>query len=409
MTRVVKNIKHRAGLIIWNATFIVIALLLTDIVLTKFNFIQLDFYRDGNQDYGFIGPLKIINTSGGENSSRINIAVLGDSHHEHLDSNREVHQSVHLKNYLEKKGVNARLISLGTPRHSIIQELLVYEKLIRPQYDIDIVIFMCYAGNDFAEMIRKDDRPRVDFKSDGEPILTPPKWILQRPATEPINQWPRDSRLLHALNRLTDHNLVLKLVAANDALTVFNPSIRKKLQYFAALRKMRDERFGYSGAAAAEFLNQYYIYHLYPEKFALEIRKRVDYFFNVIRNEKYRERVLLFYLPSAPVVNAMTSKNNAILDDILESLGLEDVSFSALEREFYEILQDAKRSSVSKVELYDLTAPLRQAIERDAVKTDFYDSPTIHVDAKARAVIGREFGKRVVGGPITALHGTRIR
>ncbi len=381
-------------LIVINILVFLVLILAFDFALTKLNLVELKCRKDGKEFYGFSHRIVEIFSDSVETKDHINIAVIGDSHHQFVTKDSSYHQSVVLKDYLEENGQAVKVFSLGTPRYSFVQEIIAYETLIKPQEDIDYLIFLFYAGNDFAEILRNDDRPRIDFDLKGEPILKNPDWLMQRPPELTNNCWPRDSRIYYSLNTMIPNNMLLKVLASFSSIEVLNPTLSQQINYFISLNKMRDDRFGYQGAAAAQFLNQYYLYDKWGENYLNEVEKRVEYFFN--RLNQYDEKVMLFFLPSAPAIGGMEAENEIILKEIENRLNVKNAKYSELENRFFNILKNCKAKTNSKVAIYDLSTILENAIKEDKSSQGYYDKPTIHIDKKARKIVGHTISEKII-------------
>jgi hypothetical protein len=394
MKKLLKSIK-----IISIQLLIIVALILvTDIILTKFNLISLKASFNGDINYGFSQEPTIFgDTNFATNDSIITIAVTGDSHTAYLDKDSIANQANILHIYLEENGIKNRVVLCATPRHSPNQSMLVYEYLLKEKYKPEIFINILYAGNDFAEIIRNDDRPMVEFE-EGESFISRPNWVLNRPidGKTDINRWPSDSRLLYLMNALIGRsNLLLKLKAVNISLEKLNPSFGDKIEYIKNLNRFKDTRLGYQGAVAAQFLNQYYLMDKYPEKFRYESLKRMKYFFENFNKRNPNTKAYCFYLPSAPAIDVMLDENKIIYKDILKRSNLTEIDIPSKEKELYDSLVNIATNTKSKISLYDLSDTLKVANTLDGTQT-FYDQPTIHIDVKARKVVGEKMGSIIL-------------
>jgi hypothetical protein len=374
-------------------------ILLLDLIATKCDLVELRCKYTGNNYYGFAKQVEVFpdlsETSGrpGVDSGFLRIAILGDSHHEFIKKDSNTHQSVILYHFLKQRGVESEVLSLGTARYSPVQEMLAYQHLIRPGKEVDALVYLCYAGNDFAEIIRNDDRPRIDFDpSTGKAFLQKPAWILHRVRGEKNNLWPRDSRILYTLNGLTPENLLLKLKAAPKSIEVLKPSFFWKMKYCLDIFKMKDSRFGYPGAAAAQFLNQYYLHQHFTARFEKAVFERLRYFFTAQKTVAPTAQVFFFYLPSAPAVGALDYNSQNVVSAISKRMGLETIDLQAFENNFFNLVVEAHRAAGSDAIVFDLSPALRNAIAGDESPFDFYDAPTLHIDVKARKIVGETIG-----------------
>lgn len=368
----------------------ILLVLISDLALTKLNLIPLNFPKKNNNPNpvcGFNNQVLTIEDEKIDSINKLQVAFIGDSHHTYMESYKKQHQSHYLNTFLDSNSLYSTIISLGTPRYSPVQEMLAHEYLIDAHYEVDAIVFLCYAGNDFAELIRNDDRPSINF-SNGTPVLRPPNWLMLRP--DSLNtRWPKDSRVLYGLNGFSKNNLLLKTIAAANALDALNPSLKQRLKYLLDLPKMSDTRFGYRGAAASQFLNQYYIYLNFKETFIQQVSNRMTYFFSEASKRFPHARLYLFLLPTAPSMGAMSAKNEKVFLEILKNMEINEPDFYDFENEMFELLQDAAaKAKDSRFNLYHLGPVLKNEITLAETPAEYYDEPTLHIDAKARKVVG---------------------
>jgi len=371
---------------------LLLVLVAFDIVATKLDLVDLRAPRTGIEEVGFDQPIQVFGPNEAT-GNELTVAVLGDSHHMFSRRIAETHQSPILHDLLEQAGVANRVVSLGVPRYSLTQELVAYEALIKPEYEVDVAVFLMYGGNDFAELLRDDDRPRTNRDSDGKPYIAAPNWLVQRTPEGSYRRWPQDSRLLYLVNSATPHNAVLKLMAADRALEVFEPSIWQRLEFALNLLRFTDERLGYPGAIPAQFLYQHYLNFTYPEAFKREVGWRIDHFCEELcRRNSTATPIYLFYLPSAPAAGALPELDQLVLDDVLARTGLDSIDFVAREHELLGLVESSIRRCSGTIELVDLTPAIRDANREDGTQS-FYDEPTIHIDTKARRVVAEEMAR----------------
>ena len=369
-------------IVVFNIIAITIGLVLLDFVATKLDLIALRAQMSGVDRVGFADPvLKFGEDSAASAAASpvLRVAVLGDSHHQLLKEHGDRHQSPMLHAILSDSGLPNEIISLGTPRYAPIQELVAYETLIKPENDVDVLVFIVYGGNDFLETLRHDDRPRVERQALGTAYIADPHWILQRIPGRSYTSWPRDSRLLYLLNSASPDNSVLKVIVADQALALFDPSIHERLQNILTLWRFTDRRLGYPGAVPAQFLYQYFLYGRYRDIFRDEVRWRLTHFFEECRRLNPDLETYVFFLPSAPAIGALSGLHLRVLDDVLDATGLGAMDFSRLEQEMFELLSEAQDAASAGIELVDLSEPLRRANREDGTRA-MYDEPTIHID-----------------------------
>jgi len=381
-------------LLLGNLAILLVGLVILDVVATKLDLVALRATMNGHPVVGFASNTVVFGEEAthAANHDVLTVAILGDSHHQYVPALSETHQSVVLHRLLDEAGVPNRIVSLGTPRYAPIQELVAYETLIKPDYDVDVVIFLLYAGNDFAETLRDDDRPHAERDAAGRPLIAGPRWLLQRVPGERYTDWPQDSRLLYLLNAATPSNLVLKLVAADRGMDIFDASLGSRFEYIANLWRFKDNRLGYPGAVPAQFLYQYYLYTEYPEIFSREAAWRIEYFFAEFRRLNPSTTAYVFFLPSAPAIDALPELDRRVLGDILQRSGMQQLDFADLEGRMFGLVEGALQESGANFGLVDLSPVLRAANAADGHQ-DFYDEPTIHIDTKARRVVAEEMAR----------------
>ena len=377
-----------------NILIVLILIVVADVVLTKFNLVKLIVRMGGHQEIGWVAPVHKIRGRL-DSPEAIHIAFLGDSHHLHFHQDRRTHQSMILSNFLESHGTDAIIYSLGVGGYSPLQELIAYESSVKDKEDIDYAVFLLYAGNDFSDTLRRDDRPWVDFAEDGKPYLRKPQWIRRRASTaiDDHTQWPRDSRFLYFLNSFVGRSdVLLRVMVANRGLDALDVSLQDRIRYIQKVYKFKDDRLSYSGAIAAQFLNQYYIYNQYRSKFREEVEKRLVYFFREFRRLNPDTKGYVFFLPSSPAIDAMNIENEKILAEILERNNLQGYDFTKLEHELFDLLIQAEEKAGSGIEIHDLSGPISDQIGSSDYRR-YYDRETIHIDTPARRIVGEEIGR----------------
>lgn len=393
-----------------NLAAIAVGLLILDLAATKLELTPLGAVPDGVPHVGFASPVFVFEEPGrsgaGAADRPLTIAVVGDSHHQYTDDLRDTHQSVLLHRMLEEAGVPNRIVSLGTPRHAPIQELVAYDELIAPAESPDVAVFLLYAGNDLAEILRADDRPRAerDAHAGGGERSAPaaahiadPVWLLSRVPDEPSNEWPRDSRLLYLANGLRPNNWVLKVLAADRSVEALGVPLRGRLELIRNLRRFTDARLGYPGAVPAQFLHQAYLLHRHPDAFSREVSWRMELFFREFERRHPGTPAFVFVLPSAAGIGAVPPEDLPVLDDILKRTGLEHLDLEAAEARAVELVREAHARSGTAARVVDLSPALRAAAAAQG-PAGFYDAATIHIDTPARRVVAEEMARVLAAG-----------
>ena len=372
------------------AGIVIILLVGADWVITKFDLIPLPLEPEGHSVYGFgTAPVEI-----GSGDSLV-ILFMGDSHSEYRDT---FNQAYILHQYLKNRGIPNKVIAYARARYNPVQAKVVYDTWLKEKYRPDIFIYLLYGGNDFAEVIRNDDRPRVDFDAQGQPFISPPQWFMERPADigYKFNHWPTDSRIIYLLNGIVKRdNIVLKLRVSRKSIELLDPGILDYLEYVRNLSRFRDKRLGYPGGIAAQYLNQYYLMTKYPEAFRRESLKRMEYFMHNINPGDQVTDAYCFFLPSAPAIDALCDVNQTIERGILSRAHLSAMDIPALERELIGSLKDIAAKAPGNLTFHDLSPTLATANRADGTQT-FYDQPSVHIDVKARKVVGEAMGEKIV-------------
>lgn len=374
---------------------VIIALIISiDFTLTKLDLMPIKAWMSGKKIVGFSQPLVTIGNVG-QTNNLTKIAILGDSHHTISKDNKKSHQSTVLHNELETNGIQNTIYSLGTPRYSLIQELVAYEHIIKPQAKIDIAVFLLYAGNDFAELLRHDDRPFLSKDKSGKIVLNKPNWVLERVRGEKYTRWPEDSRLLYTLNSILPNNIILKIIASQNALNIFHPTIAERISYLLTLRGSADSRFSYRGAAPSQFLNQYYLYQSFPQAFLKEVKWHLTYFFTEFRKLNPNTKLYVFFLPSAPAIDALDQKSNIVLKDILKRNNMLNYNFQNMESKMFKLLVEVKnKSGIKNAVIHNLSPALYKGYKKDS-SNPFYDM-TLHIQNQARVIVGKEIAKTIL-------------
>jgi len=381
-----------------NILIVIVLIIASDFILTKFNLIKLKAKFSGLSIVGFSSPPVYFQKTGKKDS--LIIVAIGDSHLQVTDDNRKSHQCQALLDYLDSNNIPTKVITLATGGTSPVQQMFTYDEQIKKKgIKPDIILFQIYSGNDFAEILRDDDRPRIDFRADGTPDTVSINWIffrLSNKNSSDYTSWPRDSRLLYLANAAIGHyNILLKTYASEKANELLHLSLFEEIEYIRNLSRFEDKRFGYPGAVPAQFLNQYYLMTKYPRQFKSETVPRMKYFLEYFKKTNPDIPCMFFYLPSAPAIGAMSDKSQKIYIDILKRSNLTNIDIPQMEHSLYEMSDSINRSVGKPFLMYNMTDTLSEANKMDGTQT-FYDDPTLHVDTKARKVIGYYWGKEII-------------
>lgn len=121
----------------------------------------------------------------------------------------------------------------------------------------------------------------------------------------------------------------------------------------------------------------------------------MEYFMHNINPGDQVTDAYCFFLPSAPAIDALCDVNQTIERDILSRAHLSAMDIPALERELIGSLKDIAAKAPGNLTFHDLSPTLATANRADGTQT-FYDQPSVHIDVKARKVVGEAMGEKIV-------------
>ena len=376
--------------------YYLLVLLAIDFAVTRTGLFPLRGTTPGHEVVGFTKPAVIYeDTAGGPPDIRV--AIIGDSHtFHHKWTTRGTHAARYLQNELTAADLKPRIVSLGVPRFSPVQEMLAMEQLIDANYIVDASVFLFYSGNDFAELLRNDDRPCVEFDDDDRAYVASPTWRFNRP-DDRYDEWPGSSRLLYltnlAANLVRPGNVPMKMVVAAESTDALGPSLRERVRYFWTAMASTDDRLGYSGAVAAEWLNQVVVAEMFGERFTAGVERRVQYFWREMRRRHGGRRMYFFVIPSATLVDAIPEKVAPIYDDLLHRVGTSDERARAIERGLIDMF--SREAAAQGFTVIDLSPRFEEAIRKDPAVL-YYDEPTLHIDVVSRKMVGEAMAEAIL-------------
>jgi hypothetical protein len=359
-----------------------------DFVVTRMGLFPLRGSTPGHEVVGFTKPA-VVYEDADAGPPDIRVAIIGDSHtFHHKWISRETHHARYLQKGLTDAGLRPRIVSLGVPRFSPVQEMLALDELIDKKHPVDAAIFLFYSGNDFAELLRNDDRPRVEFDEGGRAYVASPTWRFNRPDSR-YDEWPGASRLLFLTNLVANvvqpGNVPMKMVVAAEATDALRPSFAERVRYFWTAIETTDDRLGYPGAIAAEWLNQVAVAEMFGERFTDAVEPRVRYFWQEMKRRHAGRALYFFVIPSATLVGAVPEKVAPVYADLLQRIGVSDERARSVERSLIDML--SKEAAANGFTVVDLSPRFEQAVAANPTAL-FYDEPTLHIDVLSRRIVG---------------------
>ena len=368
--------------------YYLLILVAIDFVVTRLGLFPLRGSTPGHEVVGFTKPA-VIYQDADAGPPNIRVAIVGDSHtFHHKWISRETHHARYLQQGLTDAGLRPWIASLGVPRFSPVQEMLALDELIDKKYPVDAAVFLFYSGNDFAELLRNDDRPRVEFDESGRAYVASPTWRFNRPDSL-YDEWPGASRLLFlanlAANVVQPGNVPMKMVVAAEATDALRPSFAERVRYFWTAIESTDDRLGYPGAIAAEWLNQVAVAEMFGERFTDAVEPRVRYFWQEMKRRHSGRALYFFVIPSATLVGAVPEKVAPVYADLLQRVGTSDERARAVERSLIAML--SKEGAAQGFTVVDLSPRFEQAVAANP-SVLYYDEPTLHIDAVSRKMVG---------------------
>jgi hypothetical protein len=379
-TSLQSTIEEMKKIILVNLALSLALVLLLDFSVTKLK----DNYHtwpEGDSAMGFTTTPRIFGNGDG-----VIVYMIGDSHTE-LVYPPITHQAGLLHRYLDEKGVTNTVVLYGRAQFNPTQMFGAID-LLKERYKPDLIVYNIYAGNDFAEMIRNDDRPRLDTVG-GRTVLTPPSWNYYRPKGFKT-RWPRDSWILMTLNSLTSDNMLIKTLAAPKSIELLSGSPIDGARYLRDLYRMKDERIKYSGAVPAQYLNQHYLQKTFAPEFENQVGFRIGLINGLIAD--VNAPVVFSWIPSAAAIEKIPPPDKPIHDDILKRLGVKGLTDAEIFSQEERLKSMFVRGMTNMKGFIDYSDDYRNA---DA-KYDLYDKETIHIQGEARRIIAERTADEVV-------------
>jgi hypothetical protein len=278
---------------------------------------------------------------------------------------------------LAARGVPALVAAYGAGRYSPVQSYVAFKKAITP-YRPRAFVLNLYTGNDFNDILRVDDRPHF-VRTDTGYVLAPPVWYrYDAPGVK------RRSRVLFALRALAKRTgllgLLQRVAVLRATATHYDRGLGTVVSYINDLRRSEAPSVGYSGAFAAQMLNQQLFFHHFPEGRS-EALRRVRALLELVRREQPDLVLLLSPLPSYQL--AQKQPVDTALRTTLARLPITYDGGVREERALYDTLR------VLAAESGWLFADNLPALQAYRGPDRLYNSFDYHLLPVASAIIGR--------------------
>jgi hypothetical protein len=226
-------------------------------------------------------------------STSVKIGVTGDSQTDLCATNAELHAGV-LERALVSDGVPAMVLTFGAGRYSPLQAYLAFRKVLGP-YHPRVLVLNVYAGNDFYDILRVDDRPHFVKSDSGYSIAGPVWYSLDDP------QVRYRSRVLFAARTVADktgiRQMYFRLTELRRLGAQQGGGLPAVLGYMRDLWKAREPSVGYPDAFSAQMLNQQLFFHRFPRA-EEESVARMQALMRLIRSENPGLILVMSPLPS---------------------------------------------------------------------------------------------------------------
>ncbi len=194
-------------------------------------------------------------------SAALRIAVTGDSHTELCATNPNTHFGM-MEKGLRTMGVPAVVLAYGVGRYSPLQDYLAYRTVLRP-YGPRVLVMNVYTGNDFADLLRIDDRPHF-VKSDSGYRIAPPTWYVLADPHHPPSRDPVLALFRTLFDRIGLRRAYLRFSDLRQLASSQGEGPWTVFHYMRDLLRAREPLVGYSDAFSAQFLNQQLFFHYFP-------------------------------------------------------------------------------------------------------------------------------------------------
>lgn len=318
------------------------------------------------------------------------IAAVGDSQSDLCSTNADSHQGV-LEAELNRAGAKVTVLSAGVGRYSPLQAYLLFKYRLA-DLGADALVMNLYTGNDFYDILRVDDRPHFARIGDGYEVRPPVWYRLYDPGVERYSRTMFVYRSL--MERIGARNFYLRLRHLYAAAREQDGGLTAVFGYMNDLRKSNEPAVGYSGALAAQMLNQQLFFHHFPgsETDSLE---RTRALMRMIRAENPGLLLVMSPIPSYQLVGE--EPVDAALIEILERLPMSYSEGVAQEERLYYALSDL--ADEEGWIFVDNLGPLRRRTGTERLFNDF----DYHLLPPASLVIGEN--EAAVLGPYIGSEG----
>jgi hypothetical protein len=309
--------------------------------------------------------------------ARFRVAVSGDSHTDLCAENGQTHAGFTAE-ALDSAGLPAVAFAHGAGKYSPLQAYLAIKPFLA-KYHADAFVLNLYTGNDFADMLRIDDRPHF-VRSGDTYVVAPPIWYANDPPGT-----VRRSRLLALGARLLDRvglsRITVRVAYLRAAAADYGAGWRDVLAYMNDLRRATDPTVGYPQAFSAQMLNQQLFFHRFEGSQAESLR-RVRVLLRMVRTAHPNIVLVLSPIPSFQLVH--DADPDPKIARVASAVGLTYAGGVALE----QALTDSVLAMAREEGWIAVSALPELRANRNDLK--LYNTFDYHIEPVASRIIGRK-------------------
>lgn len=311
------------------------------------------------------------------------VAVSGDSHTDLCEPHDKVHFGV-MERELNALALESAVFAYGAGKYSPLQAYLAVREAIR-EYSADAFVLNLYTGNDFADMLRIDDRPSLRREGDVYRIAEPVWYQLAPPEKR------RNSRVLYLLESAYDktglRRIALRADYLGDVASSQNAGMLTVAAYMNDLRKASSDKVAYPDAFTAQMLNQQLFFHHFPESRDESLR-RVRAVLRLVREENPDLLLVLSPIPSYQLVDR--APIDPALLEVMSRLPITHEASVAQELALYESL---KVLAAESGWVFVDNLPLLRG--HDGTE-QFYNRTDYHIEPAVSEIIGKAQARAIV-------------
>jgi hypothetical protein len=279
---------------------------------------------------------------------------------------------------LQAKGIKAKVISYGYGGYSFLQSFLYYDKFLKA-FKPDIIIYQHYTGNDYADLLRNDDRPTINLQNNK---ILEPYWINFR-YNNKNTSYPKDSRFLHLVYNYFPKTKILiqnKIFRHNFKVNGFNTN--KLAEFKKKIKDSKSPLLKEKYAYLSQFLQQYYLGTILGKQFYdvldTKIKFSMQHLHSIILPET---KVIFLSLPSATYLDRIPREYNLDHKELLLKNKLEPSSLKSFEDSCNHIFIN-NINKLTKFRYYDLY----QTLSKQSRNDEIFDE-TMHINKKGRSLV----------------------